>query len=358
MDILNFILDLLIFIGSLSVLVLIHELGHFLAARRAGVKVEEFGFGFPPRIWGKKIGDTTYSINALPLGGFVRLYGEDEGVETKKSVAYYYKGKLARIVIVLAGVTMNVLLAILAFSIVSWHVGVAQETGKVKIIGISEGSPAAVVGLRDEDQVVDIDGQKISTTDEFIESVRSKVGKNITLTISRDQKDIKVNVTPRENPPQGQGSLGVVVSSREVVKPPLAERPLAALRGGVSQATYWGRVTVEGVASIFQKASRGEAPEGVAGPLGIFEIVRQVRREGFIPLITLIGILSVNLSILNALPIPALDGGRLFFIVVETFFGRRVVPKFERVAHMVGMILLLTLLILVTIQDVGRLIGL
>lgn len=353
----NFVLDLLVFLGVLSVLVLVHELGHFLAARRAGVKVEEFGFGFPPRILGKKIGETLFSINAIPIGGFVRLHGEDGQVKEEQNRAFYYKSRLSRTSVIVAGVVMNLLLAIVAFSALSWYFGIPQETGQVQISGILKNSPAEEVGLQEEDIVLSVDGKTISTTESFIEYVNQKKGKEVVLSIKRQEQELAVTVVPRKDPPEGEGALGVAVSSSKFVHPPLIQRPYLALKEGINQMFYWLNMTVGALVGIFQQASQGHAPEGVTGPVGIFEIISNVRKEGIIPLVTLIGILSVNLGVLNIFPFPALDGGRLLFVIVESIFGRRVLPTFERYAHAAGMVILILLIILISIQDIGRIIN-
>lgn len=350
-------MTLLIFIAVLSILVFVHELGHFLAARRAGIRVDEFGFGFPPRVWGKKVGETIYSINALPVGGFVRLHGEDEETQTDKERSFIFQGKLTRISVITAGVFMNFLLAILAFSIISWTTGVPQETGKVKVVDIAQNSPANAAGLQKDDAITAVDNQPIEKSDDFIKLVNEKKGKNVELTVSRDSQTYKTEVTPRENPPEGEGALGVVISSKDAVKPPIYKRPFISLREGFKETLYWGQTTIMGITSAVGEAIQGRKPEGIAGPIGIFQITGTVAKEGLLPLISLIGILSINLAILNILPIPALDGGRLLFILAEAFFGRKVLPAFEKSAHMVGMMLLLLLLLLVTLQDVSRLLG-
>src|SRR3989344_564438 len=351
-------MTLLIFIIVLSILVFVHELGHFLAARRAGIRVDEFGFGFPPRVWGKKIGETIYSINALPVGGFVRLHGEDEAVAEDKERAYFFQGKFTRFLVVVAGVLMNFLLSILAFSIISWHSGVPQETGRVKVNAVATGSPAEAADIQNGDVIVAVDGKQVVNSDEFIQEVGTKRGKEVELTLLKsNQETQKVSTVPRENPPVGEGALGVTFSSKEFVKPPLYKRPFVSIREGVKEAVFWVQTTVGGLATVVSQVIQGQKPEGIAGPIGIFQITGSVAKEGLLPLISLIGILSVNLAVLNILPIPALDGGRLLFIIVEAFFGRKVLPVFEKAAHAVGMILLLLLLILVTLQDLSRIIG-
>ncbi len=350
-------MTLLIFLIVLSVLIFVHELGHFWMARRSGIKVEEFGFGFPPKIWSKKFGETLYSINLLPIGGFVKLYGEDESVDKDIPRAFYHKGKLARARVVVAGVLMNFLLAVLCFGIISWVIGVLRQTEDIRIIGVAPNSPAEDVGLRDGDVVISVDGQRLAKTDEFTSFIKDKVGKELLVNIKRGKEELSVKATPRTNPPEGEGALGVVVSSVELVHPPLWQRPFISLWEGLKESVFWVGTTMGAVVSTITQLTKGAAPEGIAGPIGIFQITGVVARQGALALLSFVGILSINLAVLNILPFPALDGGRLLFIGVETLFGRRVLPKFERMAHTIGMIVLLILILLVTLSDVRRLLS-
>ena len=272
-------MTLLIFIIVLSILVFVHELGHFLAARRAGIRVDEFGFGFPPRVWGKKIGETIYSINALPVGGFVRLHGEDEAVAEDKERAYFFQGKFTRFLVVVAGVLMNFLLSILAFSIISWHSGVPQETGRVKVNAVATGSPAEAADIQNGDVIVAVDGKQVVNSDEFIQEVGTKRGKEVELTLLKsNQETQKVSTVPRENPPVGEGALGVTFSSKEFVKPPLYKRPFVSIREGVKEAVFWVQTTVGGLATVVSQVIQGQKPEGIAGPIGIFQITGSVAK--------------------------------------------------------------------------------
>lgn len=345
----------LIFLGVLSILIFVHELGHFLAARRAGIKVEEFGLGFPPRIFSRRRGETIFSLNALPIGGFVRLYGEEHSVEEEKSLAYYHKGKVARALVVAAGVLMNFLLAILAFASIAWFAGVPRDLGYVKIISVSGDSPAALAGLNIDDVVLAVGDQKIIRTKEFIEIVNGKRGHETELTVRRDSEEIKLRITPRANPPQGQGALGVGITSNEIYHPRGIAKPFIVLAEGFKQAVFWVQTTVFGVIEAIRQALGGSAPEGLAGPIGIYRITSLAAEQGLLALLSFVGILSVNLAVLNIMPFPALDGGRLLFIGVEAVFGRRVLPTFEKYAHRVGMVILLALIVLITLGDINRL---
>jgi len=355
------ILSILIFVLVLSILVLVHELGHFLVARRAGVRVEEFGFGIPPRLIGKKIGETIYSINALPFGGFVRLYGEqdEEGITDPKR-AFLNKSKKARALVVIAGVIMNFLLAIVAFAIVYSFSGIPRDTGKLKIIDVSPGSPAQVAGIIVGDIITKVGKNTISSADDFINKTSALKGKKTVFEIQRtsgnQESIVKVTLTPRENPPMGEGPIGVTITTMEIYYPTLWQRPFYGIYYGFKDAIFWGQTVVLGLWGLFAGLLRGQAPQGVSGPVGIFAVTTEAAKSGVLTLINFIGILSVNLAILNILPFPALDGGRLLFIGIESVTGRKVSPKVEGVIHNIGMIILLMLLLAITIGDIRRLI--
>ena len=355
------IVSILIFLAVLSLLVLVHEFGHYWVARRNGVLIEEFGLGYPPRVYGKKIGETLYSINALPFGGFVRLHGEnlDESI-AKPERAFLNKSKKTRTLIVIAGVTMNFLLAIVAFGIVYTFSGIPVETGDVKILEISESSPAAEADFVVGDIVRDVNGIEVASTAEFIEKVADNKGKEITITVVREEgseiKEIKASVVPRVDHPENEGSLGVAISTTEIYYPPLWQRPFIGIYYGFKDALFWTKTIIVGFAMMIQRLFVGEIPREIAGPVGIYALTSRAAQFGTLTLINFIGILSVNLVILNLLPFPALDGGRLMFIFIEAVIGRKIVPKVEYAFHVTGMIILLSLVVIITIADVRRLI--
>lgn len=342
-----------VFFIVLSILIIVHELGHFVVARKTGVMVEEFGFGLPPRLFGKKIGETIYSLNALPFGGFVRLHGEtDEESITNPGRAFLNKSKKTRAAIVIAGVIMNVLLAIVSFAILYSFTGIPRNTKDVKVVEIAAGSPAQTAGLVVGDIVRKVDGKAISSSDEFIASVEQKKGKYVVLDVETNSATRKVTLIPRENPPAGQGPLGVTITSTEIYYPPVWQRPFYGIYFGLKDAIFWGQTVVVGLWKIVTGLFVGQVPKDVTGPVGIFAVTSQAAKVGILAVVNLVGILSINLAILNIVPFPALDGGRLLFIAIEKAIGRKVVPKVEAVIHTVGMVILLLLLLAITIHDV------
>ena len=342
----------------LSILILIHELGHFLVAKKSGVWVEEFGFGLPPRLIGKKIGETIYSLNWLPFGGFVRLHGEmtEEGV-LKPRRAFLGKSKLVRARIVVAGIVMNLLLGLVCFAIVYSFLGIPKEQGFVQVIEVANDSPAAVAGVTPNDIVVSLNKKPIVKSTDFTNLTKENAGKKVALEIKRGQTVQKYNITLRENPPDGKSFLGIVVSSQMTYYPPIWQRPFYGAYYGTI-ASYETTISVfQGLWGTVSQASQGHVPEGTVGPVGIFAIIYFVLKQGILPILNLMGLISINLAVLNILPIPALDGGRLFFIGIEAVFGKKVLPKVEAAFHSVGFILLLALIVLISFFDIKRLIA-
>jgi len=341
------------FVIVLSVLILVHELGHFVAAKRAGIWVEEFGFGIPPRIIGKKIGETIYSINLFPFGGFVRLHGENpEDKVDKPGRAFVNKSFGQKALIVCAGVIMNFLLAIFVFSISYSFTGVPTDTGEVEIVDISETSPAREAELMAGDVVQNVNGERVENNEEFIAIVEENKGSEINLEIKRGGEILDKRLTPRENPPEGEGALGVVITDSEIYFPPIWQRPFLGVYHGVKEAVFWGGTILGGLWMMLVNLFSGQIPKDIAGPAGLYVVTTEVAKFGFLPLLNWLGIVSVNLAILNIIPIPALDGGRLLFIAIESFVGRKVVPKLQQWLQMISMGLLITLLVAITIREV------
>ena len=363
---------IIIFFIILSVLVLIHEMGHFLAAKKFGIKVEEFGLGYPPKMWGKKIGETIYSINWLPFGGFVRIFGEDWLEEKSQPKAgrpraeknkdshrtLYDKPKKVRALVSIAGVFGNFILGIICFSIIYSFMGIPTKVDYVFIDAVAPGSPAQKVGLSAGDRIVSINDHPVKTTDEFINLVKENAGQETKITAVPKEGGLvkEFLVSPRANPPEGQGALGVAISSSILKFYPVWQMPARSAWVGIGEAIGWGIMILQGLVLTVKNLIAGVAPE-VAGPIGIYQITSTVVKEGWMLTLQFVGVLSINLAILNLLPLPALDGGRLFFIIIEAISGRRVKPQIEQYVHMAGMAFLITLMLLVTYNDLLRLLG-
>jgi len=346
-------MNLIFFILALSVLVLVHEFGHFFAARKTGVKVEEFGLGLPPRIIGKKFGDTIYSINWLMIGGFCRLYGEDG--DGKGKDAFNNKNPWQKLIIVLGGVLMNLVLAVMIFSVVYAILGVPKETNKVTIIGISKDSPAEKAGLKEDDVILKVADKEIKTPNELTTEVAKYKGQFVKLKVyqvSQVEKDFDVEV--RENPPEGQGSIGIAISNTEMVKVPWY-RFYEGIGAGFKEAFYWGKIIINGVGEMVWGLVTGHVPKDVSGPVGMYEATSSIKNnQGLLAVIHFFGIVSVNLAVVNVLPFPALDGGRIVFVLYEMIFRKKANQKFEIIVNNIGMMVLLGLILLITVGDIRR----
>lgn len=362
------LVTILAFIIILSVLVIVHELGHFLVAKKLGIKVEEFGVGFPPRAWSKKIGETVYSINWLPVGGFVKLYGEDaagggsikvkdqkSNIEDQAGVerAYYARPLWQRMVVVIAGVVMNVILAIVLISFLFATQGVPLPSENIIVTEVSHNSPAEIAGLRKDDRILRINNREIKTTELFISETKKLKGQEVTLIVKRGDQKFSTKLIPRVNAPKNQGAMGVAISNIEVKKYSWLEAPFF----GTMEAAKFSWMIASGLGSMVSDfVLHGTKPQGVAGPIGVAQLTGEAVRAGWFAVLWFMSLLSLNLAVLNILPIPALDGGRFFFMIVEMLTGKKVSPKYEAYAHGVGLVLLLGLMAVITVLDLTRLV--
>jgi len=381
------LVTLLVFLLILSVLVMIHELGHFVVAKKLGILVEEFGFGLPPRIWGKKIGETTYSINWLPIGGFVKLYGEDQeesGTKDKKSLqfavrssqlekrAFYSRPVWQRILVLVAGVVMNFLLGIVIISYLFTQ-GVMVPTDRVHVEKIVSGSPADTAGLLEKDVIIKlkvksekfqpqadrpldekIEEVEIKSSDDLINTTKEHLGEEIILIVERNGKELEFILTPRKDYPPDEGPMGVTISTYEEKRYSIWQAPIQ----GTKEALILSWELVKGIGiTLWKLVSFQPVSKDVAGPIGIAQITGEAVKFGNNAVLELLGLLSLNLAIVNILPFPALDGGRLLFVLIEGATGRRLKATWERYVHQIGMAILLALILLVTINDLIRIFG-
>ncbi len=362
------IVTIISFVIILSVLVLVHEAGHFLVAKLLKIKVEEFGFGLPPRIGGIKFGETLYSINWLPIGGFVKLYGEDEAgsgsVSLKKlhvskkdaDRAYFSRPKWQKALVVSAGVIMNFLLAAVLISFLYAYVGVPVPNKKVVIAAVVKGSPAEIAGLKVGDVVEKVSGNTITDTTQLINIAHKNEGKEITITVYSTEKKVSViKITPRVNFPKNEGPMGIAISpGTDIKKYSWLEAPIVGTKEAIKET---GMIASGLVSLLMQLITKGAVPSDVAGPVGIAQLTGQVVSIGFYAVLSFVSLLSLNLAIINILPFPALDGGRLLFIVIEAVTRKKVNPVIEGYAHTIGMAILLALIALITLHDILRVIS-
>jgi regulator of sigma E protease len=423
-------LTIITFAIVLSLLVFVHEFGHFIVAKRTGVVVEEFAFGYPPRLlkyWqsegkilldgqemvigreanvsrqvevgthviyeseaqadgrimvthiqpvpedmsdeeaerelGRLVGvvqrlerGTEYTINLIPFGGYVRMLGEED---PKSPGSFASKSKRIRIAVLVAGAAMNILLAIVVFA-ASFMLGAPQvvATDNVMISSIAAGSPADKADLRVGDIVVSVDGIPVKSPEELVTLTNERLGQKVLLVIKRGEDSLQVTVTPRVNPPEGEGAIGVSIQPA-VSKITLKYYPLGeALWSGVQETFGTIALTI----SVPILVLRGLVPAALVrpiGPPGIYQqtasaVQASVQTGWWFPLLNLVGLISTALAITNLLPLPAMDGGRIFFIVVEAVRGRRIDPAREGFIHLIGLGILMVLMLVVSYYDIVR----
>lgn len=433
-------------IPILAILIIVHELGHFFAARWAGVKVEEFGIGIPPRVWGKERNGVIWSINAIPFGGFVRVKGEDAGDMADDSMNS--KPPLKRAVFLTAGVVMNLLLAVVLMIAVIGFQGVPHTSVYIASApgSVVAGSPAAKAGWMPGDRIVRMNGEEVETIEEVASFTRSHGGEEIAVVIERAGNFIETRVTPRENPPEGQGAVGIgltdftrgnvtiqeiapdsaaaqaglqngdviteingrvvrdafvldteirrfegfavpIIVDRDGARlsttlnvpqfddnadalkmsgldvlefSPVYERvpPLEVIPRGFQEAWETTMLMFSGIKQIFTDS---DTLRDVSGPIGMAQATSEIVDASSLPLwVTLAQlsiVLSLNLAILNLLPFPALDGGRLVFVILEILRGgRKIAPEKEGLVHFAGIVLLLGIMFVVAFSDIQRLI--
>jgi regulator of sigma E protease len=340
----------------LGILIFAHELGHFLVAKRMGVGVLKFSLGFGPRVIGRKIGETEYLLSLIPLGGYVKLLGEstEEGLPPEEEKRSFLKQKVGkRIAIVAAGPVFNVLLAVLIFSFVHM-VGVPVMTSEIG--GVLPGSAAEEAGVRAGDAVTAVNGKTVRKWDELSQTISQSRGKELLLTIQRGDRSVNLTLTPRLMTARNlfgeevEGyKIGISPSPSTIIE---RSNPLLALGLGVKQAWTVTKLTVISIVKMFQGVV---SPKTLGGPILIAQIAGAQVQEGMIPFIMFMALLSINLAILNLLPIPVLDGGHLLFYVIELITGREVNLRWREMAQQVGFVLLILLMIFVFAMDIDRL---
>lgn len=357
---------IIIFIIVLGILVFVHELGHFVTAKRAGIRVDEFGFGFPPRIFGVKRGETTYSINAIPLGGFVKIYGEDgEGESDPRS--FGSKPLLTRAFILASGVIMNFLLAAVFLAAVYLIGGLPtaiddNEQGnfqnvQVQISMVSPKSPAEAAGLRLGDTILEMKaGSDVLVPNKVAEIQNfssNHAGEEVLIKIKRGNNVVEnIKAVPRKNPAPDEGRLGVALSRTAIISYPWYE----SIYMGFYSAAMLVFVILTSLWDLLYGLLRGapNTADQLSGPVGIAVLTGQVAELGFVYLLRFTALLSVNLAVVNALPFPALDGGRILFLIIEKIKGVPVSQKLESTVHVAGMALLILLMLIVTVKDIFR----
>ncbi len=372
----------IIFILILSVLVLIHEFGHFFSAKKMGVRVEEFGYGIPPRIWGKKIGETVYSINALPFGGFVKLAGEDEGALADKTDPgnFINKNPWQRLAILLAGVGMNVLLAITVFYAFfainnfrtsslpllydyNFKYGNVIRNNTV-VFGFEKDSSAQKAGVELGEAILEIDGNRVFNVYDVRYQIKDKGGKEVwvkLLDTKRTKPAIRtIKIVPTSDP-NSAGFLGVALATSITIDygGSFVSKLTAGFQHSLNILSYSLSTFSQLVSTSIAQKSMEPVSAGVSGPVGIFSVVGVILKykglDAVVGLLDFTAILSLSLAFMNILPIPALDGGRAAFVLFEAFTKKKVNPNFEANLHKWGIVTLLALTFVVTAKDIVNL---
>jgi regulator of sigma E protease len=365
----HFLYNLFYFLIVLSILIFFHELGHFLAARRLGVKVLKFSLGFGPRIVGRTVGDTEYLISALPLGGYVKLFGEEVEKPDEaggapalspedRARSFAHQPVWKRIMIVAAGPVFNMLLAYLIFT-GALSVGVPMyvpdfDSLMPVVESVVEQSPAEAAGIQPGDRIVSIDDRAISTWTQMTDIIYGNAGQSLTIVVERDHRNMTLNVTPAsktiendEGKPVEVGQIGIGKSPRGVRIE--AANPVEAIYKGFEATWQWTYLTVDGLVRLVEgKLSK----DNIGGPILIGQMSGQAASQGLGSLAFLIAILSITLGVMNILPIPVLDGGHLLFFVIEAVMGRPLSIRKREIAQQVGLALLLLLMALAFYNDI------
>ena len=345
------LIPILIGLAVLSVILLAHELGHFITAKAAGVRVEEFGLGFPPRLVSFNWGETRYSLNAIPFGGFTKLTGEEDPKEPR-SLASKKRG--TRLLVLSAGSLMNLLLALMLFS-GGYLIPREVIIGQVAVEEVAQNSPAAMAGIEAGDIILSVNDQPVRNNNELHQYIMDNLGKKTTLLIQHpDSTSGSTEIIPRWEPPEGEGAIGITIktinSTTVIQRYPLWQViPLGATEL-VETVILW----VDGLVSMFT----GEAPASFFGPIGIAQLTGEVAQFGIIPLLKVAALISLIVGIMNLFPLPAIDGGRIVFVLLEWVRrGKRVSPKKEGLVHLIGFAMLMSLMLLLTYQDIIRIIS-
>lgn len=317
--------------------ILFHEFGHFIVAKLVGIKVNEFSIGMGPKIFQKKKGETKYTIRALPIGGYVSMEGEDENSDDPRSFSKV--SAPSRIAVVVAGAIMNFVLAIIVFSIVSYSMGMPTTT----ILETIEESPAEKIGIQSGDQILSINDKETNNWDSVVDEISKSIpGEDMTIVLLRHGESIKYTIKPETNEEE-RTIIGIV--------PELHKSFSSSIKGGFQKTGSMLKLMFE----FIRMAFRGQvSTKDLSGPVGVIYAIGETAKYGIVNLLYLLGFISVNLGFFNLLPIPALDGSRIIFLIIEIIRGKPIDPEKEGFIHFVGFALLIVLMIAVTYSDIIR----
>ncbi len=364
-------MSFILFLIILAALIFVHELGHFLIAKLFKIRVDEFALGFPPTLFKRKYGETVYKLNIIPFGGYVSIFGENpdeesiSGPDASRSMGH--KNRAIQAAVLLAGVIFNFIFAWLLISI-TLAIGISptasfssengtNSTGKVLVVNVLENSPAEGAGLKQGDIIIKASdkAQEISGTTLTVESVQSLIADEdkspITFEITRGTEIVEIEVTPAEGIINDKPAIGISMDSGELIKVPWYR----ALYDGLLTTFRATVLTAVGLFQFLVSAVQGTADfKQVAGPVGIIGMVGNASASGLSYLFFFTAIISINLAIINILPFPALDGGRLLFVGIESIIRRNISPKVMNTFNAVGFMLLILLMIVITYHDIAK----
>lgn len=344
------LITIVAFLVILIVLIIAHELGHFITAKTSGVGVEEFGLGFPPRLLSIKRGETRYSLNAVFLGGFVKMAGEEDP-KVPRSLASKSIG--TRVLVLSAGSLMNAILPVILFSI-AFMVPHNQVVGQVIVHEVAPDSPAEMAGIEPGDILLRLNGEPVNSTADLQRYLQLNLGKEIKLLVRHgDLTTEELKVIPRWKPPEGQGAVGVAII---MANPTIISQHYPFWKAIPMGAREYIEAYVTFKNAILSMII-GTVPATVTGPVGIAQVTGEVAKAGISPLLEFAAFLSINLAIVNIFPLPALDGGRIVFVLLEWIRrGKRISPRIEGTVHLIGFGILVAFILLVTYQDIFRII--
>jgi len=362
-------MSVIIFIIILAVLVFVHELGHFLAAKMSGIRVDEFGIGFPPKLLSARVGETRYSLNLIPFGGYVKIFGENPDTESidgpVKHRSFVHKPKHIQAFVLAAGVLFNVIFAWLLISL-GFMIGMPVpenytnaatiENLNMTVTGVEPRSPAEEGGLKQGDILKTLQSgeEKLENFngDQFREFISARKDKEIIISIIRGSESKQITVIPRDGVVPDRAAIGVVLELLGTVRLPFH----LALWEGLKLTGFLVYMTAIGLGSFLYHAVIGQAPLAeVAGPVGIAGLVSDASALGFVYLLSFTAFISINLAVINLIPFPALDGGRILFVIIEKIKRGRISPKVSNTINAVGFGLLIVLMIIITYNDIVKL---
>ena len=342
------LVNILIGIAVISVILLAHELGHFISAKAVKVKVEEFGLGFPPRLLSIKRGETLYSLNAIPFGGFNKLAGEEDP-EVPSGLAK--RSIPTRLLVISAGSLMNILLALFLYSIV-FLIPQDVVTGDVLVEEVAPDSPAAIAGIMPQDTILSLNEKPVGNNFDLQRYIQLYLGNEITILVQHsDTTEESLQLTPRWKPPEGEGAIGVSVKTINTTVVRQSYPFWEAIPRGFNGLIETCILYKNGMVGVIM----GTVPADFMGPVGIVQATGEIASYGVVPLLEFAAFISLILGILNLFPLPALDGGRIAFVLLEWVRrGKRISPKREGLVHLVGFVIFMALMLAVTLQDIIR----